>query len=63
MKLAGLLLLGSGWVIVLAALPLLAELGMRTAFVLAGEAVEILGLVLLIRSHLPANDERQGDER
>ena len=63
MKLAGLLLLLSGWMIVLAALPLLAEFGMRTAFVLAGGAVEVLGLVLLIRSHLPANDEGQRDER
>jgi len=52
MKLAGLLLLLSGWGIVLAAMVLLAAPIGRTAFVLAGIGVEALGLILVVRSHL-----------
>jgi hypothetical protein len=53
MKLGGFLLLLSGWGIVVTALVLLHR---RTvpAFILAGVAVEILGLVLVLRAHLPA---------
>jgi hypothetical protein len=58
MKLAGLLLLFSGWSIVLAALALLPSPPSRAAFVLAGVAVEILGLGLLTRSHLVPRGER-----
>lgn len=43
----GCLLLLSGWLIVLAALVLLTSLQERFAFVIAGIAVEVLGLVLL----------------
>jgi len=54
MKLAGFLLLLSGWGIVLAALTMLAQAQVtaRTGFVLAGVSVEALGLVLVVRCHL-----------
>jgi hypothetical protein len=50
-RLFGFLLLLAGWGIVLAALALLAADAPRMAFVLAGMGVEIVGLVLVIRSH------------
>ena len=53
MKIGGFLLLLSGWGIVVAALALLHG-GVVSAFILAGLAVEILGLVLVFRGHLPA---------
>jgi hypothetical protein len=52
MKVAGFLLLLAGWGLVLTALVLLAKPGARTAFVLAGLAVEVLGIVLAARGHL-----------
>ena len=52
MKLAGLLLLVAGWAIVVSAVALLRSSGPRAAFVLAGVAVELFGLVLAVRSHL-----------
>jgi len=52
MKLLSLFLLLSGWGIVLAAVVLLASPPARIAFVLAGVAVELLGLALLFRCHL-----------
>lgn len=52
MKLAGFLLLVAGWAIVVSALALLPSSGPRTAFALAGMAVELLGLALAVRSHL-----------
>ncbi len=54
MKLAGFCLLVSGWVIAEAAVVLLTQAPAQTAFVLAGIAVEILGLVLVARSHQEA---------
>jgi hypothetical protein len=51
MKLAGFLLLLSGWGIVVSTLPLLPSLPMRAVFVLAGMAVELIGLTLVARSH------------
>ncbi len=59
MKLAGLLLLLAGWFLVLASLELLNAASQRIVFVLAGVAVEGLGLIFLIRSHLTAR-ERKG---
>jgi hypothetical protein len=50
-RLLGFLLLLAGWGLVLAALALLAADAPRIAFVLAGIGVEIVGLVLVIRSH------------
>ncbi len=52
MKIAGLLLLVAGFSIVLSAFMLLSRNAPRGAFVLAGIAVQILGLVLTFRSHL-----------
>lgn len=58
MKLAGFLLLPAGCVIVLSAVALLPPIPTRAAFVFAGIAVEILGLVLAIRAHIPAVEEK-----
>jgi len=58
MKVAGFLLLLAGWVLVLASIALLGAAGPRSAFLLAGLGVELLGLVLVARSHLtPKEDE------
>jgi hypothetical protein len=58
MKLAGVLLLVVGWVLVLATLALLGSAPSRTAFVLAGVGVEVVGMVLMARSHLPVQEDR-----
>ncbi len=58
MKIAGFLLLLAGWGIVIAALLMLSTLGQRTSFILAGIAVEAVGLVLLFRTHLIPRAER-----
>jgi uncharacterized membrane protein len=52
MKIAGFLLLLTGWLLVLAAVVLLRTAGPRAAFVLAGLGVEVLALVLVFRAHL-----------
>jgi len=57
LKLAGCLLLLSGWMIVLVALVLLPGLAARAAFIGAGIAVEILGLALIARGQV--NQEKQ----
>jgi len=41
----------AGWVIVLSALEMLGSATPRTAFVLAGFAVEVLGMALAFRAH------------
>jgi len=51
LKWIGCLLLVSGWMIVAAALLLLAGLGQRLVFVAAGLLVECLGLSLLAASY------------
>lgn len=51
MKLAGFLLLLAGWAIVVAAVVLVLPANARMIFVLAGLGVEILGLILVIRSN------------
>jgi hypothetical protein len=59
MKLAGFLLLLAGWSIVLVAVVLLPSAAIRIAFVLSGVGVEVLGLILVVRSHLgPQAKER-----
>jgi hypothetical protein len=58
MKLAGFLLLLAGWVIVVAAVILLIPVDARTIFVIAGIAVEIVGLTLVIRSNPLAVGEK-----
>ena len=57
-RLVGFLLLVAGWALVLAALGMLKADASRTAFVLAGVAVELLGLVLLGRAHLLIREEK-----
>ena len=58
MKLAGFLLLLAGWGIVLAAVALLRSALPQTAFLLAGIGVEVLGFVIVVRSHLAPRRER-----
>jgi hypothetical protein len=58
MKAVGFLMLLAGWFLVLAAIVLFAALSLRTAFVLAGVAVETLGLILVFRSHLIPREEK-----
>ncbi len=58
MKLAGFLLLLTGWGLVLTALALLPAAATRTAFIFAGLAVEILGLGLCARAHSTLPEER-----
>jgi hypothetical protein len=61
MKIAALLLLVSGWFIVLTAIALLHSAS-RAAFVYAGTGVEVLGLGLLCRAHMiPHSDPSQGE--
>jgi hypothetical protein len=57
MKLAGFFLLVAGWAIVLAAIAALAATP-RSAFVLAGFGVEVLGLVLAVRSERLSRGDR-----
>jgi hypothetical protein len=59
MKAVGFLLLLAGWFLVLAAIVLFAQPSLRAAFVLAGVAVEVLGLVLAFRSHLIPREEKR----
>lgn len=54
MKTLGLALLLGGWIITLFAVVLLKTIPQRAAFVIAGFGVEVLGLALLVRGHLPA---------
>ncbi len=57
MKIAGFLLLLAGWLLVLAAIVLLATEAARSGFVLAGVGVEMLGVFLVFRAHLPVAGE------
>jgi uncharacterized membrane protein len=54
----GFLLLMMGWILVLSAIVLLKQQAARGGFVLAGMAVEALGLVLVVRSHIAPKPER-----
>lgn len=51
MKLLGFFLLFAGWMLVIAAVVMLAKAAPRTIFLLAGMGVEFAGLVLVARSH------------
>jgi hypothetical protein len=59
MKYAGLLVMPAGFFLTLAALVLFPQPAARGFFVVSGLAVEILGLVVSIRGHMPA----RGDSR
>ncbi len=54
LRIAGLLLLVAGWVLVLSALVMLTAFTPRAMFVAAGLAVELLGMALAVRSYLAA---------
>lgn len=57
MKLLGLLLLLSGWAIAMAAIFMLHGKTVLI-FILAGIVVELIGLALVARAHLPAAGEQ-----
>ena len=59
MRLAGLLLLASGWAIVLAAFLLLGGALARCAFVAAGIATEFFGLTLVAREHAAGREAKR----
>ena len=59
MKLAGFLLLLAGWAIAMTAIVILPSAGARAAFLLAGMAVEAVGLVIVFRSHLAVEKEER----
>lgn len=56
MKAVGFLLLIAGWFLVLAALEMLGAATPRALFVLAGFAIEVLGLVLVFRANLQPSE-------
>ena len=58
MKLAGFLLLLSGWGICLTALALLPSPSTRLSFLLAGLAIEAVGLVIVARAQIPVREDR-----
>jgi hypothetical protein len=58
MRLAGFLLLLAGWGIVLTAVALLKLPPARSGFAISGVGVEVMGLVLVIRSHIVPRGER-----
>ena len=59
MKLTGFLLLGAGWLIAVSAVAMLPTAASMAAFVLAGVAVEALGLALAFRSHMIWREEKE----
>jgi hypothetical protein len=58
LRIAGILLMVAGWILLLAAVIMLNSLPARTSFAMAGLGVEILGLVLLARTHIPRRKKR-----
>lgn len=59
MRFVGFLLLVAGGFLALAAIALLGSMASRGAFVFAGAAVEVMGLMLVFRSHsIPREDKR-----
>jgi hypothetical protein len=58
MKIAGFFLLLAGWLLSLAPAILLHPGAAEGAFVLVAVAVEVLGLTLLFRAHLPPRRRR-----
>jgi hypothetical protein len=59
MKYAGLLVMPAGFFLAIAALVLFPAAAQRTAFVLCGLAVEILGLAVAVRGHMLAQGENR----
>lgn len=59
MKFAAILLLLAGWGIVLSSLALLRSASALASFVVAGTAIELMGLFLAFHSHLNVSEETQ----
>ena len=60
MKYAGLLTLPAGFILTLAALVLFPDPARRAVFAVCGLAVEVLGLAVAVRGHMP---ERKASRR
>ena len=58
MRLLGVFLQIAGWIIVLAAIALL-QAAAQTVFALAGFCVELVGVMLAVRSHLIPHGEKE----
>jgi hypothetical protein len=58
MRFAGFLFLSSGWLIVLAAVTLLKSAALA-GFVLTGLVVQMLGLTLVVRTHVLPHGEKR----
>lgn len=63
MKYAGLLVMPTGFFLVLAALVLFPAGGMRASFVVCGIAVEFLGLGVAARGHMEHRTPKSGQAR
>ncbi len=50
-------MLVAGWLLIVATIALLSTAPLRGAFIAAGAAVEIVGLVLIVRCHLVPRGE------
>jgi len=59
MRFLGFLLLLAGWFLVIASIVLMSTAGSRAAFIVAGMAVETLGLVFVIKSHSIPREEKR----
>jgi hypothetical protein len=59
MKYAGLLVMPAGFFLSVAAIVLFPDPAPRIAFVLCGLAVEVMGLTVTLRGHMPARGERR----
>lgn len=59
MKFAGLLVMPAGFLLSIAAILLFPDPVARIAFVLCGILVEIVGLAVAIRGHMPSRGERR----
>ena len=60
MRIAGFLLLLSGWFLVLSALVLLRAAWPQAVFILASVAVEVLGLAIIFRSYVLSRGKDRG---
>jgi hypothetical protein len=59
MKYAGLLAMPAGFFLSIAAIVLFAGTAQRTAFVLCGLAVQVMGLVVAVRGHMQLRSENR----
>jgi hypothetical protein len=59
MKYAGLLVMPAGFFLTIAAIVLFSGAPQRTAFVLCGLAVEVMGLVVAVRGHMQLRSENR----